>query len=318
MPAHHPDLTAHVHHGALIRILIVLGALLLAAPARAHQDTVAHSRMVIRANGDVEYALKIPVEDLAETLGRPSHAALNAPEVRDAENLLFQHFQPLISMTSAGAPCPVERRGIDVPEDERLYGELRFVFRCPAEAPVTIDYRVFFDIDPGHVGMLEVESPGGTARAELIRERPRWEVHAPGAGPPQIRAVDGTATLPTEESKPVAGAKAITAEPARSRGEPARAAEPARSRTSSSPRTARAARSATGCSSRSSSSSLQRGRFRRCEWHDAAPHLPRAERRPGHKQLWLATLHSGAPDSRCRRHGVWPTTCRLSSVGWRR
>jgi hypothetical protein len=216
LPAHHLDPTTHIHHSALIRILIVLGALLLAAPAGAHQDTVAHSRMVIRANGDVEYALKIPVEDLAETLGRPSHAALNAPEVRGAEDLLFRHFQPLIGITSAGAPCPVERRGIDVPEDERLYGELRFVFRCPAGAPVTIDYRVFFDIDPGHVGMLEVESPGGKTRAELIRELPRWEVHTPGGGPPQIRAVETTATPPTEKGRPIAGANAITAEPARS------------------------------------------------------------------------------------------------------
>jgi hypothetical protein len=214
LPAHHPDLTTHVHHSALIRILIVLGALLLAAPAGAHQDTVAHSRMVILPNGDVEYALKIPVEDLAETLGRPSHAALNAPEVRGAEDLLFRHFLPLVGMSSAGAPCPVERRGIDVPEDERLYGELRFVFRCPAGAPVMIDYRVFFDIDPGHMGMLEVESSGGTTRAELIRERPRWEVHAPGAGPPQIRPVASTATLPTEESKPVAATTAIIDKPA--------------------------------------------------------------------------------------------------------
>jgi hypothetical protein len=210
----------------LTRILIVLGALLLAAPASAHQDTVAHSRMVILANGDVEYALKIPVEDLAEALGRPSHAALNAPEVRSAEDLLFRHFQPLVGMTTAGGPCPVERRGIDVPEDERLYGELRFVFRCPARAPITIDYRVFFDIDPGHVGMLEVESPGGRTRAELIRERPRWEVDTSGAGPPRIRAVESTATLPTEESKPVARAKPITAEPAGSAEESRQAARP--------------------------------------------------------------------------------------------
>jgi len=225
LPAHRFDANTHVHHRALIRILIVLGALLLAAPAGAHQDTVAHSRMVIRANGDVEYALKIPVEDLAETLGRPSHAALNAPEVRGAEDLLFRHFQPLIGLTSAGAPCPVERRGIDVPEDERLYGELRFLFRCPAGAPVTIDYRVFFDIDPGHVGMLEVESPGGTTRAELIRERPRWEVHTSGVGPPQIRVVEGTAPLPMEEGKPVAGTTAIVAEPVGS-AEAAGAARP--------------------------------------------------------------------------------------------
>jgi hypothetical protein len=145
---------------------------------------------------------------------------------------LFRHFLPLVGMTSAGAPCPVERRGIDVPEDERLYGELRFVFRCPAGAPVTLDYRVFFDVDPGHVGMLEVESPGGKTRAELIRERPRWEVHTPGAGPPQIRAVEITAPLPTENNRPNAGAKAIIAEPARSAEEAGRAAKPGARRVS--------------------------------------------------------------------------------------
>ncbi len=263
--------------------------------------------MVIRANGDVEYALKIPVEDLAETLGRPSHAALNAPEVRGAEDLLFRHFQPLVGMTSAGAPCPVERRGIDVPEDERLYGELRFVFRCPAGAPVTIDYRVFFDIDPGHVGMLEVESPGGTTRAELIREHPRWEVQTSGAGPPQIRAVESTATLPTEESKPVAGTTAITPSPPGARTKSGAPPSPARSRTSNSPRTARAARTATGCSSRSSSSSLEQGRFTRCEWHDAAPHLPRAERRPVTGSAgWRRCNALGVGQSASVRQGVWP------------
>jgi hypothetical protein len=74
--------------------------------------------------------------------------------VRAAEERLFEHFQPLVGLFSGAAPCPVECAGIEVPEDECLYGEMRFVFHCPAGAPVTIDYRVFFDIDPGHMGML--------------------------------------------------------------------------------------------------------------------------------------------------------------------
>ena len=185
-----------------------LATLLLAVPARAHQDTVAHSRMSIRANGDVEYALKIPVEDLAESLGRDGHTALDAPEVRAAEELLFRHFQPLIGITSGGVPCAVERSGIDVPEDERLYGELRFVFHCPPGAPITLDYRVFFDIDPGHMGMLDVETPGGTTRAEIIRERPRWEVQTTADGPPEIRIVESAAAPPpTATSKPIASDK---------------------------------------------------------------------------------------------------------------
>lgn len=193
-------------------LVVVLAALLLAAaPAAAHQDTVAYSRVVIRADGNVEYALKIPVEDLAEALGRQGHTALNAPEVRRAEELLFRHFQPLVGMSSGGTPCPVERSGIDVPEDERLYGELRFLFRCPAGAPVTVDYRVFFDIDPGHVGMLEVESPGGKARAELIREKPRWELNAAEGAPPQLRALDGAPAAPAARRHPAVEASPIAA-----------------------------------------------------------------------------------------------------------
>ena len=209
----------------ILHVIGLLGALLVAAPAAAHQDTVAHSRMVIRANGDVEYALKIPVEDLAEALGRHDHAALNAPEVRAAEELLFRHFLPLVGMSSGGAPCPVDQSGIEVPEDERLYGELRFVFRCPAGAPVTLDYRVFFDIDPGHMGMLEVETDNGKTRAELIIERPRWEVATPADGPPQIRAVESTPAPPTEKGRPFTSARSIIAEPVRSGDEVRRAAK---------------------------------------------------------------------------------------------
>jgi hypothetical protein len=207
-------------------VLAVLGALLSAAPAAAHQDTTAYSRMVIRENGDVEYALKIPVEDLGEALGRRDHAALNAPEVRAVEDRLFRYFQPRVGMTAAGAPCPVEQSGLEVPEDERLYAELRFLFRCPAGAPVTLDYRVFFDIDPGHVGMLEVETPGGKTRAELIIERPRWEVDAPTDGPPQVQAVGATTGLPTAKGMPIARAKATVPEPARAAEEARLAAEP--------------------------------------------------------------------------------------------
>lgn len=184
------------------------GALLLAAPVLAHQETIAYSRLVIRENGDVEYALKVPVEDLAETIGKSGHGPLNAPEVRAAEELLFHTFQPLVGMTSGGSPCAVERAGIEVPEDERLYGELRFVFHCPPGAPVTLDYHVFFEVDPGHMGMLEVESPGGRARAELIAERPRWEVDASAGGPPQVRPVGAGTSPPANGPRPVAAASA--------------------------------------------------------------------------------------------------------------
>jgi hypothetical protein len=181
-----------------MRAGFVLGALLMAAPAAAHQETVAYSRMVIRESGDVEYALKIPVEDLAETAGKSGHSPLNAPEVRAAQELFFQKFQPLVGMTSGGVRCPVERAGIEVPEDDRLYGEMRFVFHCPPGAPVTLDYRVFFDVDLGHMGMLEIESPGGKARVELISERPRWQIDTSQQGPPRVHYLDRRTGLPIQ------------------------------------------------------------------------------------------------------------------------
>jgi hypothetical protein len=200
-----------------MRVGVILGALLMAAPATAHQETVAYSRMVIRESGDVEYALKIPVEDLAEAAGKTGHAPLNAPEVRAAQELFFQKFQPLLGMTSGGAPCPVERAGIEVPEDERLYGEMRFVFHCPPGAPVTLDYRVFFDVDPGHMGMLEIETPGGTARAELISERPRWQIAVSQDGPPQVHYLDGTTGVAVQPQTVSSTANAPDTAPAKER-----------------------------------------------------------------------------------------------------
>jgi hypothetical protein len=44
--------------------------------------------------------------------------------------------------------------------------------------------------------MLEVESPGGKARAELIRERPRWQIDPTGEGPPRVSFVETAAAAP--------------------------------------------------------------------------------------------------------------------------
>ena len=183
-----------------VRVLVpafaILSGLMTAAPAAAHQETVAFSKMLIRESGDIEFALKIPVEDLAETLGKVGHATMDAPEVRAAEERLFGYFQPLVKVAAGGAACPVQRNGLDVPEDDRLFGEMRFIFRCPPGAAITLDYRVFFDIDPGHVGMLEVEGPGGKARAELIVERPRWQIKTSADGAPQLQFLEGAAAPP--------------------------------------------------------------------------------------------------------------------------
>ncbi|HEY3233847.1 MAG TPA: hypothetical protein VGJ84_03970 [Polyangiaceae bacterium] len=199
---------APVRHRAILTALTLASGMLFASSGSGHQDTIAHSRIVLVPNGDVEYALKIPVEDLAEVLGRPPHTPSNAPEVRAGEDRLFRHFLPLISISAGNAPCPVERRGIDVPEDERLYGELHFVFRCPPKTTLALDYRVFFDVDPGHVGMLEVEGSGETVRAELILEKPRWEIHVSQPGPPELRAITGASNTNTAggtpEARPIA------------------------------------------------------------------------------------------------------------------
>jgi hypothetical protein len=61
---------------------------------------------------------------------------------------------------------------------------------------------VFFDIDPGHVGMLEVESTGGKTRAELIIDRPRWVIQATAGAPPQARFVEGVAVPLPVRSRP--------------------------------------------------------------------------------------------------------------------
>ena len=78
----------------------------------------------------------------------------------------------------------------------------------------------FSSIRSGACGRARDRERGGKTRAEMIRERPRWEIDNAGEGPPQIRSVESTTTPPTEKARPIASARSIIAEPTRSAEEP--------------------------------------------------------------------------------------------------
>lgn len=162
------------------RLLFILCACAIGvSPSRAfgHFATMTHSRVTVEPTGEVAYTLQVSAWDLSEALGRERNGAATVSEIRAGEEPLFRYFLDRVRIEADGEPCPIERRGVDNVESTELRAELRFVGRCPAQThTLGIDYDVFFDLDPQHMGMLEVTHAGKTLRAELTHDARRYRL----------------------------------------------------------------------------------------------------------------------------------------------
>jgi hypothetical protein len=70
-----------------------------------------------------------------------------------------------------------------VEHSDGAYAVLDFALDCPATGAQTLDYRLFFSLDPSHRGLLRVDAPTGTETAVLSPERPQHLMNAaPASG----------------------------------------------------------------------------------------------------------------------------------------
>jgi hydrogenase/urease accessory protein HupE len=66
-----------------------------------------------------------------------------------------------VDLESPGVECRLERRGVDVVADQVRYARLALDLICPRPmVEIAVDYDLFFDLDPLHIGLLRVENRG--------------------------------------------------------------------------------------------------------------------------------------------------------------
>jgi hypothetical protein len=145
-------------------------ALLLLWPACAQAHKPSDSYLALSVQGaTVQGQWDIALRDLDFAIGLDADADgdITWGEVKARHRDIAAYAMARLAIRADGAACPAEvtQHLIDNHSDG-AYAVLRFAAACPhAPQDLQLIYRLFFDVDPQHKGLLRLEAGGGTRTA---------------------------------------------------------------------------------------------------------------------------------------------------------
>ena len=152
-----------------------LALVLLSSPALGHKASDSYLSLTLdgaRISGQWDIALRDL--DYALSLDTNDDGALTWGEVRTQHAEIAAYARSHLSLAMAGDPCPMEVTGqlIDQHSDG-AYSVLRFHATCPHRADrLSVDYRLLFDLDPQHKGLLRLSQGQYTQSAVFSPQDP--------------------------------------------------------------------------------------------------------------------------------------------------
>ena len=161
-----------------MRILLVIACLLFSLPAWAHKPSDSYLSLTIQ-NDRIEGQWDINLRDLADAIGLDSDGdgQLTWGEVRTKHDEIRSYALSRLALSADQQACTTEalEQLIDHHTDG-AYSVLRFRSDCngPIERLV-VDYRLLFDIDAQHKGLLRLTQGGHISTAIFSRESPAQE-----------------------------------------------------------------------------------------------------------------------------------------------
>lgn len=136
--------------------------------AGAHQSSTSYSTIRIEDDGRLAYTLALSTRDLYEALGLDADRDATDAEVRSGEERLWGYVLARVALEGEGGrPCELARTGTTLRDEAERRVELRFTARCPTPGAVTLDYRLFFDLDPRHTGWVTISQGATSVQEEL-------------------------------------------------------------------------------------------------------------------------------------------------------
>jgi hypothetical protein len=156
--------------GALLTLIL---AMLMHAPAQAHKPSDSYLTITL-ADGAITGRWDIALRDLDFAIGLDADGdgAITWGEVRARHAEIAAYALARLTIRAEGAEgqsCTVEvgAQAIDDHTDGS-YSVLPLTIRCPVVPKrLTIDYRLFADLDPQHRGLLNLQA-GGVARSAVL------------------------------------------------------------------------------------------------------------------------------------------------------
>ncbi|HWF61377.1 MAG TPA: HupE/UreJ family protein [Nitrospira sp.] len=158
---------------AFFSILLVIAWLLLSLPAWAHKPSDSYLSLSVE-HDQVEGRWDIALRDLADAIGldRDGNGQLTWGEVRDAHGEIGTYALSRLMLSAGTRSCTIQmlEQLIDHHTDG-AYSVLRFHSNCGGPiGRLRVDYRLLFDIDAQHKGLLRLTQGGQTNTAIFSRE----------------------------------------------------------------------------------------------------------------------------------------------------
>lgn len=163
-----------------MRTLWVLVLMLAAATAQAHKPS--DSYLTLYADGAaLRGQWDIALRDLEFAIGLDASGdgQITWGELRARHADIAAYALARLALTADDRPCRLAPAEHLVDEhSDGTYAVLRIAAECeaPAYAAIEVEYRLFFDLDPTHRGLLRVQDPKGATAGVLSPDRPRLQV----------------------------------------------------------------------------------------------------------------------------------------------
>ena len=161
-----------------MRTLLVIAWLLLSLPAWAHKPSDSYLSLSIQ-RGHIEGRWDIALRDLNDAVGLDSdgNGQLTWREVRSKHNEITAYALSRLTLSGNSQICQTQvlEQLIDHHTDG-AYSVLRFRSDCgrPIER-LSVDYRLLFDIDAQHKGLLRLTQGGHTSTSIFSQDSQTWE-----------------------------------------------------------------------------------------------------------------------------------------------
>jgi len=129
-----------------------------ARSASAHQSSATYARLGATSDpARVRYEILIAARDLYEALGLTADREATAAEIAAGATRLGAYLDERVTFEADGQPCRAGQVAVEAVQQSRRFARAAFDVTCPAAIrELAMDYDLFFDLDPRHIGFVAV------------------------------------------------------------------------------------------------------------------------------------------------------------------
>ena len=115
--------------------------------------------------------VEVSNRDLYEAIGVDKDRAVDRAEVESARDKLLDYVAARVHVDNGGARCAPDDRALTFADkSDGFFAVTRIDYACKRTAAVvTVEYDLFFDLDPMHQGLARIELPGQPERQHVFR-----------------------------------------------------------------------------------------------------------------------------------------------------